>query len=274
MACFALNVEDKIARLSFTRPEAFNAMNAEFWNGLPKLVRDLDASAAARVLLIEAQGKHFSSGMDLAAFADLSAPVSDSHVAAEAFRHLVTLLQGSFSCLEEARFPVIAAVQGGAIGAGVDLVSACDIRYATEDAFFQIHETNIAMTADVGTFPRLCKLIPEGWLRELAFTGRRLDAKTAEKIGLVNAVFPTREAMMEHALGAAREIAAKSPLAVSGAKRMANYARDHSTADALDYIATWQTGMFSPAHVQEAFAARAQKRDPIYPDLAPLKREM
>ena len=130
------------------------------------------------------------------------------------------------------------------------------------------------MTADVGTFPRLCKLIPEGWVRELAYTGRRLPAARARDIGLVNELFDTHEELVAHALATAREIAEKSPLAVAGSKVMINYARDHTIADGLDYIATWQTGMFSGPHMAEAFTAKVQKRDAVYPDLLPLKKKM
>jgi enoyl-CoA hydratase len=130
------------------------------------------------------------------------------------------------------------------------------------------------MTADVGTFPRLTKLIPEGWVRELAYAGRRLDAASALRIGLVNGVFDTHEAMLAHVMELAREIATKSPVAVAGSKRMINYARDHSTADALDYIATWQAGMFAPEHMMEAFAAKSEKRTPDFPDLSPLRKSL
>jgi enoyl-CoA hydratase len=210
----------------------------------------------------------FSDGQSIAASG------GDQYVRAEAFRQFVLTLQNSFSCLDQARMPVLVAVQGGCIGGGVDMISACDMRYATEDAFFQIQEINLGMTADVGTFPRLCKLIPEGWVRELAYAGRRLPAAKAKEIGLVNELFATQEAMLTHVMTLAREIAEKSPIAVAGSKRMINYARDHSIADALDYIATWQAGMFSPAHIAEAFAAKAQKRAPVFPDLSPLKKEM
>ena len=275
--CFALSVESKIATLTLSRPEAHNAMNAAFWNDLPKLVRALDQSAEARVLLIAAEGKHFSAGMDISVLAGLAPQEeksSDPHIAAEKFRHFVKLLQQSFSCLEDARFPVIAAVHGGVIGAGVDMIAAADIRYATEDCFFQIQETNIGMTADVGTFPRLIKLIPEGWVRELAFTGQKLSAQKAKELGLVNEIFPAREAMLAHAYETAAAIAKNSPLAVSGAKRMINYGRDHTTADTLDYVATWNAAMLSPVHIGEAFAARAEKREPVFPDLAPMQKQM
>lgn len=275
--CFKLSIENKVAHIQLARPEAFNSMQRAFWNELPELVRDIDENAKARAIVISSTGKHFTAGMDLSVFTDgesITASGGDQYSRAEAFRQFVLTLQNSFSCLDNARMPVIAAIQGGCIGGGVDMVSACDIRYATEDAFFQIQEINIGMTADVGTFPRLCNLIPQGWVRELAYAGRRLPAQKAKEIGLVNDVFATQEAMLAHAMELAHEIAAKAPVAVAGSKRMINYARDHSIADGLDYIATWQAGMFSPPHMMEAFAARAQKREPNFPDLAPLRKKM
>jgi enoyl-CoA hydratase len=276
--CFTVSIEDGVAHIQMNRPEAFNAMNRAFWNELPAIVRDIDDNARARCIVISSTGKHFSSGMDLGVFTDSEglnpAAQADRHNAAESFRRHVHLLQDSFSCLDEARMPVIVAVQGGVIGGAVDMTSACDIRYATADAFFAIQEINIGMTADVGTFPRLCKLIPEGWVRELAYTGRRLPAARAREIGLVNEVFETHEQVVEHALATAREIASKSPLAVAGSKVMINYARDHSIRDALDYVAVWNAAMLSPAHMMEAFQAKAQKREASFPDLLALKKSM
>ncbi len=276
--CFTVSIEDGVAHIQLTRPEKMNAMNRAFWNELPAIVRDIDDNARARCIVITSTGKHFSAGMDLSVFTDGASVVpeaqADRQTAAESFRRHVHLLQDSFSCLDEARMPVIVAIQGGCIGGAVDMTSACDIRYVSADAFFCIQEINIGMTADVGTFPRLCKLIPEGWVRELAYTGRRLSAARARDIGLVNEVFDTHEALVEHALATGREIASKSPLAVAGSKVMINYARDHSIKDALDYIATWQTGMFSPPHMMEAFQAKAQKREASFPDLLPLRKKM
>lgn len=276
-SCFDVHIENKIAHIVLNRPEAFNAMPRAFWNELPEIVRDIDDNAKARVIVVSSTGKHFTAGMDISVFTDgesITASGGDQYARAEAFRQFVLTLQNTFSCFDNARIPVIAAIQGGCIGAGVDMTSACDIRYCTEDAFFQIAEINIGMTADVGTFPRLCKLIPEGWVRELAYAGRRLPAAEAKSIGLVNDVFPNQAAMMEHVMALAAEIAEKAPVAVAGSKRMINYTRDHTTADGLDYIATWQAGMFSPPHMAEAFAAKAQKRKPEFPDLAPLRKKM
>ena len=277
--CFEVSIEDQVAHIRLKRPEAFNSMIRDFWNELPVIVRDLNDNARARCIVISSTGKHFSAGMDLAVFGGGGSSAqdgggSDRFIAAESQRHHVRWLQDCFSCLDEARMPVLVAIQGGCIGGAVDMTSACDIRYATADAFFCVQEINIGMTADVGTFPRLCKLIPEGWVRELAYTGRRLPAQKAKEIGLVNEVFDTQEAMLDHVLATAREIASKSPLAVTGSKVMINYARDHSIRDGLDYIAVWQTGMFAGPHMGEAFKAKAEKRDADFPDLKPLRNAM
>ena len=127
------------------------------------------------------------------------------------------------------------------------------------------------MTADVGTFPRLQRYIPEGWAKQMAYTGMRLPAAKAKEIGLVNDVFDTHEEMMAAVMEVAREIASKNPLAVTGCKVLINYGRDHTTADTLDYIGVWNAAMFPPPHMAEAFKARAEKREPVFPDLSELR---
>ena len=154
------------------------------------------------------------------------------------------------------------------------LATACDVRYATEDAFLTIQETNIGMTADVGTFPRLVKLIPEGYVRELAYTGRRVSAAEAKQMGLINEVFPDQAAMLTSVMGKAAEIARKAPLAVYGCKRMINYARDHNTADGLDYIALWNAGMLSFDEIGEAISANAEGRPGDFAPLPPLDKTL
>ncbi len=273
--CFDVGIADGVAHIRLNRPDAFNAMNRAFWNELPAIVREIDDRALARCIVLSAAGKHFSAGMDLSVFDGIDGDRhADRATAGEEMRRFVLHLQDAFSCLDKARMPVLAAIQGACIGGGVDLSSACDIRYATADAWFCIHEINIGMTADVGTFPRLCKLIPEGWVRELAYTGRKLPAAKAKEIGLVNEVFETHAQLMDHVMATAREIAAKAPVAVTGSKVMINYARDHTIADGLDYIATWQTGMFSGPQMAEAFRAKQEKRDAAFPDLLPVRRQM
>ena len=272
--CFTVSVEDKVAHIVLSRPKAMNAMNKAFWNELPAIVNEIDATAAARVIVISSEGKHFSAGMDLSVFSQdgaVSHGKVDRHIAAEAFRSNIKQIQSSFNALEEARVPVLIACQGGVIGGAIDMISAGDIRWCTKDAFFCIQETNIAMTADVGTFPRLQRYIPEGWVKQMAYTGERLPAEKAKEIGLVNEVFDTQEEMVAHVLGVAKEIASKNPVAVTGCKVLINYGRDHSTADTLDYIGVWNSGMLPPSHMQEAFKAKAEKRDAEFPDLLPLR---
>lgn len=272
MKCFNLEIADSVAHISFIRPEKRNSMIREFWEELPALVNDIDAGSKARVIVLSSTGPHFTSGIDVSLFGQLAASDAPDKKTRDlqanaAFYDQVLRLQGTFSALEEARIPVLAAVQGGCIGGGLDLVTACDMRYATKEAFFSLFETNLAMTADVGTFPRLAKLIPEGFVKEMAYTGGNISAQNAYRFGLVNEIYDTHEEMVEAVLTIAKDIAKKAPLAVHGCKKLINYSRDHTTADTLDYIAIWNAANFKVDEIMEAMAARAEKRDGQFVDL-------
>jgi len=273
-ACFTVEIADHIAHIRFNRPDKANSMTMEFWKELPEAVDRISNYAQARVIVISSEGKHFTAGMDISVFmsGSLDGDAANAHVSAEAFRYKIKALQETFSALERARQPVLAAIQGGAIGAGVDLATACDCRYASADAFFAVQETAIGMTADVGTFPRLVKLIPEGWARQMAYTAERLPAAKALQIGLVNEVFDSHEELLDGVMAIARKIAAHSPLAVAGCKAMANYSRDHSTADTLDYISVWNAAMLRPDDIREAYIAKGEKRAPVFDNLKPVSR--
>lgn len=273
--CFDVTVTDKIGHIRLDRPEQLNTMVREFWTELPEIVRELDRRGDVRALVVSSTGRHFCAGMDLGVFTSGDTAISPSDAAEMGrvrarLRQTALMLQESFTAFERARMPVLAAIQGGCIGGGVDMVTAADMRYASADAFFVIQEINIGMTADVGTLQRLPKIIPDGIARELAYTGRRMSAQRALEVGLVNEVFPTHEELIDGVLDIAREIASKSPLAIWGTKEMLLYSRDHSVADGLDHIATWQTGMFQPSDMIESFAAKAEGRDPQFPDLLPV----
>ncbi|MBD3647512.1 MAG: crotonase/enoyl-CoA hydratase family protein [Pseudomonadales bacterium] len=275
--CFKVEIENHVAHVILNRPEKRNSMNPAFWRELPEIIGDIDDNARARVIVLSSTGPHFSSGLDVSAFGNgsLAGDTDNKHRRLQAgagFYDNVLTMQQSFNCIEQCRIPVLAAIQGGCIGGGVDLASACDIRYATEDAFLTIFETNIGMTADVGTFPRLVKLIPEGYVREMAYTGRRVSAREAKSMGLINEVYADQDAMLEGVMGVAREIAAKAPLAVYGCKRMINYARDHITADGLDYIAIWNASMLHVEEIQEAMMANAEKRPGDFAELPPKRK--
>jgi enoyl-CoA hydratase len=274
--CFDLELADGIAQLRMNRPEAMNTMTPAFWRELPALVNELSDAGEARVIVLSSTGKHFTAGMDLAVFQGgnlgLAPKEEEPGRARSRTRQAALLFQESFNALEKARVPVLAAIQGGCVGGGVDLISACDARYCTADAFFCIQEINLGLTADVGTLQRLPKLIPAGVVRELAYTGRRMPAERAEQVGLVNEVYPTQEAMLAGVMEIAAEIAEKSPLAIWGSKQMLNYARDHSVEDGLEYIATWQAGMFFGTDMAEAFRAKAEKRKPVFQNNPPVRR--
>ena len=265
-----VSIEAHIAHIELCRPEQMNSMTPDFWLELPKLVRQIDDQAAARVIVISAQGKHFSAGMDLSVFSAMAKDFSGEPARrAERLRRMVLTLQDSFNALESVRIPVLAAIQGGAIGGAVDMLCACDSRYCSQDAFFTIKETELGMTADVGTLQRLPHLIPQGLVRELAYTGRNMGSDEAKACGFVNQVFPDQASMLAAVMKIAAKIAANSPMAVTGCKEMLNYSRDHSVQDSLTYMATWQSGMFQMPDVQEAMAAAQQKRQPEYAPLHP-----
>ena len=267
-SCFDLEIADNVAHLRLNRPEALNSMTREFWAELPAAVTEISEKALARAIVISSTGKHFCAGMDLSVFA---AEEEDAELGRKQarLRSTVKTLQWTATALEAARVPVLVAVQGGCIGGAVDVATAADLRYCTEDAFFVVQEINIGMTADIGTLQRLGTCVPQGVARELAFTGRRMTAARAYEVGLVQEVYADHESLVDGVLATAREIASKSPLAIWGTKVAMNHARDNGVVSGLDQIATWQSGMFQPADMVESFTAKAEKRDPVYPDLLP-----
>ncbi len=262
--------ENSVAEISLNRPDAINSMNGDFWQELPAIVQTLDEQSTARVIILSSVGKHFTAGMDLSVLSNLgSDPKVEPARAAEKLRRWILGLQDTFTALEKARMPVIAATQGACIGGGVDMICATDMRFCTSNAYFNIKETELGITADVGTLQRIQHVMPSGLARELAYSSRNLGADEAAACGFVNKVYTDQEQMLEAVRALATDIARHSPLAVHGTKAMLNYSREHSIEDSLNHMATWQAGMMKTPDIDEAMSAMSEKRAPKFANLLP-----
>lgn len=253
-----------VAHVELAREDKLNAMDGAMFAAIGETFRSLGRDPAVRAILLSARGRHFTAGLDLEYAARQFPPSDDPGRAAEARLRHVEWLQDAFNAVEQARVPVIAAIHGACVGAGVDLVSACDLRVASTDAYFQVAEVDVAITADLGTLQRLTHLIPHGVLRELTYTGRRMGAEEAARYGLVNQVAADREAAIDAGLSLAQTIAAKSPLAIAGAKRSLNYSRGRPVEEGLRDVALWNAGTLVSADLHAAMKARLTKSEPEF----------
>ncbi|MDZ7591452.1 MAG: enoyl-CoA hydratase-related protein [Rubrivivax sp.] len=250
-----------VSHLQLCRPERLNTMDPAFFPALRNAVGELNAAGRTRALVISSTGRHFSAGMALEVFASNLALLDTGSARARlAFQDSLRQLMRCFDVLAEARFPVIAAVQGGCIGGALDLAAACDIRVCSADAFFTVQEIHIGMAADLGVLQRLPKIVPAGLAHEMAYTGDRIGAERALAAGLVNAVLPDAATLLEHAMALAGRIAEKSPLAVAGSKLALQYAADHSTAESLQQMTLLQSAIFDIGEMATAIAAWQGKR--------------
>jgi enoyl-CoA hydratase len=257
-----------VATIALNRPDKANAMSEPMWYEIEQAMDWLDSTPEARVGVITGKGKFFTAGIDLTLLMGLGAKIEDDCDGRrrEKLRRLILKLQDTLSSIERCRKPVLAAIHGACIGGGIDLITACDMRYCSANAYFTVKEIDVGMTADVGTLQRLPHLVGDGMARELAYTGRRVEGPEAQQMRLVNRCFDTPEALQAGVMEIARTIAAKSPLSIRGCKEMITYARDHTVADGLNYIATWNAAMLMSKDLFEAGAANMQKRDPVFKD--------
>lgn len=257
-----------VATIALNRPDKANAMSEPMWYEIEQAMEWLDNTPEARVGVITGKGKFFTAGIDLTLLMGLGAKIEDDCDGRrrEKLRRLILKLQDTLSSIERCRKPVLAAIHGACIGGGIDLITACDMRYCSANAYFTVKEIDVGMTADVGTLQRLPHLVGDGMARELAYTGRRVEGPEAQQMRLVNRCFDTPEALQAGVMEIARTIAAKSPLSIRGCKEMITYARDHTVADGLNYIATWNAAMLMSKDLFEAGAANMQKRDPVFKD--------
>ena len=267
---FQLRTEGGIAHLQLNRPERMNTMDPAFFPALRDAVRALDDAGHTRVLVISSTGKHFSAGMALDVFGSGDALLHTGSARERLrFQESLRKLIDCFSALDEARFPIVCAIQGGCIGGALDLATACDIRVCSAEAFFTVQEIQIGMMADLGVLQRLVKIVPQGVAREMAYTGDRMSAERALAVGLVNAVLPDAAAALQHAMALAHAIAAKSPLAIAGSKLALNHARDHGTAAALQQMTLLQSAIFDSGEMATAISAWKAKQAASFEPLAP-----
>jgi enoyl-CoA hydratase len=270
---FALSHDAGVAHLQLNRPERMNTMTPAFFPALRDAVRSASDAGLTRAMVISSTGKHFSAGMALDVFAgsDLALATGTARERLS-FQESLRKLMDCFTALDEARFPIVCAIQGGCVGGALDLASACDIRLCSADAFFTVQEISIGMAADLGVLQRLPKIVPQGVAREMAYTGERDGAERALAVGLVNEVLADAGALVERALALARTIASKSPLAIAGTKLALNHARDHSTASALQQMTLLQSAIFDSGEMAAAIAAWKAKRGAEFEPLAAVAR--
>lgn len=272
--CFDVSVEDGIAHLQLNRPDKANSLTLAFWSELPQAIDELSRSGKVRALVLSAQGKVFCGGLDLQIFATSKEFHATNPIEREAMQAGLEKMQDALNALERARFPVIAAVQGTCVGAGFDLIAACDLCFASEAAKFRIEETNVGMMADLGVLQRLQHLIPAGVARYLALTGDTLDSAEALRLGLLAKVYPSTEALLDGAFAAARRIAERPPVAISGIKRAMLYSRDHGVYESLQHTVLLQSAILSGEDILRSVQARASRAPALFADLRELGRTL
>lgn len=264
----AVSLMQGVARIEFNRPEKSNALNEPMWFELRDACRWADDTAAVRVVVLSGRGRNFCSGIDLAMLNDLqqaagAVPPGQRH---ELMRRRILALQDCVTALERCRKPVIASVHGACFGGGIDLITACDLRYATTDSRFCVKEIDVAIVADVGTLQRLPAIVGEGRAREMALTAREYSGEEAAAMGLVTRVFPSPAQLEVEVLALAATLAAKSPLAMRGTKEALNFSRDHGVAEGLAEVASRNAGLLFAPDVEEAIAAQRARRKPQFAD--------
>ena len=265
---FIIDIRQQVALVKINRPEKANALDDVSWRELKQVFEDLDQEASVRAIVLAGEGKHFCAGIDKYFLMGLQSTFADESPghAREKLFHTIRHLQSTITAIELCRKPVLAAIHAACLGAAVDIVTACDMRYATADAYFSVAEIDLGIVADLGTLQRLPKVIPQGIARELVYTGRRMEAQEAFQWGLVNKIYADQETMLTNVMEIAEMIASKSPLVVRGCKTVLNYARDHSVAEGLMHVAQWNSGMLLSDDLTEAMMATLEKRTPNFRD--------
>lgn len=263
-----LSLAEGIARIELNRPDKANAINLAMWQELRAAMRWLQDTPEARVAILSAAGAHFSAGLDLATFDQIQQATRDDCDGRAREKLLATILdlQDTVTAIERCPKPVIASVHAACVGGGIDIITACDLRYCSAQAWFCVKEIDVGIVADVGTLQRLPLLIGEGMARELCYSGRRVEGAEAQAIRLVNRCYEDAAALRQGVEEMARCLAAKSPLALRGTKQAITHAREHSIADGLRQVALWNAAMLFSNDLHEVAQARHEGRAPRFAD--------
>lgn len=264
-----LHTDGPVARLSFNRPDAANAMDRRVWDEFPRALEWIGRQRAVRAVVVHGEGRHFTAGIDLSVVRWLKGVAADPARPTRCREEVLAFIehaQATFNAVERCPVPVIAAVHGACVGAGVDLIAACDLRLCAADARFCVKEIDLAVVPDVGTLQRLGHVIGFSAMAELTYSAETFDATRARDLRLVSRVLDSKDALLEAAMGLARDIAAKSPATVRGIKRNLLWSRDHSVQDGLAFVATWNAAMMVGEDLDEALDAAMQKRKATYLD--------
>lgn len=263
---FKVSIENNIASVAFDRPEKANSLHKEAWKEMQTIFEHMDENPEVRVVVLSGEGKHFCAGIDLSMLMDIGAYSGHDCEGRkrELVRKFILELQNNITSIEKCRKPVLAAIHNGCIGGGLDIVTACDMRYCTEDAFFVLKEVDMGLVADIGTLQRLPKLINQGVASEMAYTGRKVLGNEASEIGLVNKVYTDKDTMMTAVMSIARMIAEKAPMVIRGTKHIIQFTRDHSVNESLNYMATFNAAYLFTDDLTESFQAQLEKRKAVY----------
>lgn len=262
---------DHVAQVQLNRPEKSNALDETLWYEIGQAFEWLDAHSDARVAILSGDGKNFCSGLDFSFLMSITgtfAGIKCEGRKREWLRRHVLGMQASFNAIENCRIPVLAAIHGACVGGAIDLITACDLRYATQDAYFNVKEVDLGLAADVGTLQRLPSLVGLGVAREWAYLACNVDATEAHRTGLVNRVYADRDTLLAEVMAIANTIASKSPLAMRGSKAILTHARDHSVNEGLDYVATWNSALLITDDSAECMKAKMTKRETEFAPLA------
>ena len=265
---FKVEIQEQVASVAFNRPEKANSLHRQAWEEMQKIFEDLDENPEVRCIVLSGEGKHFCAGIDLSLLMDVNTynSIECEGRKRELVRKFILILQDNISAIEKCRKPVLAAIHNGCIGGGVDIATACDIRYCTDEAYFQVKEVDMGLVADIGTMQRLPKVVGYGVAAEMAFTGKKVLGEEAKEIGLVNKSFTDKESMMKGVMAMAKVIASKPPLVIRGTKHILQYTRDHSVRESLEYMATFNAAYLLSDDLTKSFEAAMSRKKPSYID--------